>query len=97
MHFIEHLVDVFKKIIVKEQFKQRMLKFFDPVTQELYRFHPATIQNTTRMKLMVNHVTGYSSNMGRRTSRNQTGRHSAGASSSKNPLEKLSQPGTDSN
>jgi hypothetical protein len=74
MHFIEHLVGVFKKIIVKEQFKQRILKFFDPVTQELYQFHPATIQNTTRMKLMVNHVTGYSSNMGRRTSRNQTGR-----------------------
>jgi hypothetical protein len=32
-----------QKITAGEQFKPRILKSFDPVTQELYREHPATI------------------------------------------------------
>jgi hypothetical protein len=49
------------------------------------------------MKVMENHDIGYNSTMSRYTSRNWIGRHGAGASSSKNSLEKLSKPGTDSN
>jgi hypothetical protein len=32
-----------QKITAEEQFKPQILESFDPMTQELYRIHPATI------------------------------------------------------
>jgi hypothetical protein len=37
-----------RKIAAGEQFEQRILKSFDPVTQELYRYLPATIPNQNK-------------------------------------------------